>query len=915
LLHSKPDFADFFIPLREAGLFSPQRNPSPVPAGEPGFFRVPYWSALDYLEAVAKRAGELGDVNLAELVMDIVRAVSRASDYERDGFSNYHTSRKFADIMGLVPTSVVRFQDLELIPKWLSDRFDHGSVARSLAEGVLKHLLKSGVAEDWNKAAEIVRHCTAIRWVDESGGEGKRPQPVSIVEDHWLKELIDRHVPSLARRVGRKAADIFSARLREVFAGDGRENLTWLWRPAIEDHAQNHRWRNVENRMVEGLRETLLHWVDHDADAAVSYVDSMLKDHAQIIRRIALNTINQRWDALRSMFSALIGPNLFEQGLLHETYHLLERHFQSFSDTEKTATLKAIRELPKPEAGEDSERYLRHKHRDWLSAIAGKGSAEADAWFEQLLADSSLGALSGHPSFNSYMETWRGPGPSPYQPQELLAFAQVGTLTEILNSFTETDSWRGPTTRALVDALEEAIIGNPPVFVDLVPSFLRTRRPYQYGLLNAFKRLWETNRSTIPDWSRAWHMLFSFMEELLLSDAFWTEAASEDANLTPTRDWIPSLVAELLRAGTRDDSAAYPAEFLERGWALIRRLLERTEALTQVTDDAMTDAINSPKGKAIEALFSHALRACRLSDRERGNHTETWEHMRPVFDTELSLSRNGNYEFSTLLAAYIGNLYYLDRSWVQGNVVHIFPPEYPLNFACALNGLAYAQFGRDVYLLLLERGVFDRALRQDLKDRNASEKVIERLAVMYLWGDEALDSPRLSYLFEERRVRDLVDIAHFFWSISNDKQEPAAVARILEFWERCVQWARDVPDAAPQLLSALSRLACYLHTIEPREAEWLLAVAPHVAFNHNDTDFVEELLRLVDTNPAAVNSALGAMLEKHVPMNDFENKLEALLKALAAKGYRLAVMRYAEKLRGIRGVLELFRQLEAVPPS
>src|ERR1700730_3166003 len=98
LLHSKPDFVDFFIPLREAGLFSPQRNPGPVPAGEPGYFRVPYWSALDYLEGVAKRAGELGDVNLAELVMAVVREVSRAPEYERDGLSNYHTSRKFADI-------------------------------------------------------------------------------------------------------------------------------------------------------------------------------------------------------------------------------------------------------------------------------------------------------------------------------------------------------------------------------------------------------------------------------------------------------------------------------------------------------------------------------------------------------------------------------------------------------------------------------------------------------------------------------------------------------------------------------------------------------------------------------------------------------------------------------------------------
>ena len=40
---------------------------------EPGYYRLPYWNALGYLEAVAKSAGENDDVALAGKVMDVVR--------------------------------------------------------------------------------------------------------------------------------------------------------------------------------------------------------------------------------------------------------------------------------------------------------------------------------------------------------------------------------------------------------------------------------------------------------------------------------------------------------------------------------------------------------------------------------------------------------------------------------------------------------------------------------------------------------------------------------------------------------------------------------------------------------------------------------------------------------------------------
>src|SRR5690348_7418783 len=79
LLLQQPDFVTFFDALAEAGLFDPSRNSGPV-EDKPGYYRIPYWPPLRYLESVAGVAGERADPILAEKVMSVVRNVSQWRD-------------------------------------------------------------------------------------------------------------------------------------------------------------------------------------------------------------------------------------------------------------------------------------------------------------------------------------------------------------------------------------------------------------------------------------------------------------------------------------------------------------------------------------------------------------------------------------------------------------------------------------------------------------------------------------------------------------------------------------------------------------------------------------------------------------------------------------------------------------------
>ena len=71
----------------------------PVPSTEPGFVQIPFWPALNYLEIVARRAGELGDRALAEKIIGVVRDVTNFRDSKGDARDNYNTYFKFAEIV------------------------------------------------------------------------------------------------------------------------------------------------------------------------------------------------------------------------------------------------------------------------------------------------------------------------------------------------------------------------------------------------------------------------------------------------------------------------------------------------------------------------------------------------------------------------------------------------------------------------------------------------------------------------------------------------------------------------------------------------------------------------------------------------------------------------------------------------
>lgn len=299
LLSKREDAQDYLGVLRKEGLLDADKNPQPVSVpDQEGFVRIPYWRALDYLETLARRSKEKHDLELGRALLEIVAAISIPTSSGETVVDNYHTFRKFAEIVGLVPIDVVNDSVVDLVPIWLTSKYDRSLAAIAVSDGLLSNLLATDSDEAARQASRILRYLTHF----EHGTDEDVFEVKTVVDDFWLKEIFSKHIKLFGSRARGEAAIVLESRLRNVFAARQKPYRSSLWRPAIEDHEQNRGYRKAENIFVEGLRDILLAWTETGDKSVDIYVERLLSDKAfDVLQRIALHVVDEFYDHYRDL--------------------------------------------------------------------------------------------------------------------------------------------------------------------------------------------------------------------------------------------------------------------------------------------------------------------------------------------------------------------------------------------------------------------------------------------------------------------------------------------------------------------------------------------------------------------------------------------------------------------------------------
>lgn len=866
----------WFAPLVARGYFGSDRNPAPRPGKDPNFYTIPHWSALDYLERVSEQCAHGEHRDVAEELLRIVREVTRpASGMPAD---NYRTWWFFTKILGNLPTDVVAIEDIDLVGDWLRSRFDTSLVAAEVGKTLLPRLLQSPDQADWQKAVRLLEALTMLREDSAEAGGGQRERRASVVDPYWLKKIFIRSSRALGQRCGDAAVEVLQRRLGEALNRGDDDEYSYIWRPAIEDHQQNHSANAGVDVFISALREVLLAYTETRPEEARAILRRLFASDVKVLRRIVLYVIGERFGLLGEIFWEVASANLFESVYQHEVFGLLKANFAKWSADQQDAVVAIVASLSRQWPEDiDARRFDAALRLPWLQAIQGQGHQGADALFKAYTE--VVGRTDEHPDFASYSEGGFVAEASPVSPQDILRMS-VSERRQTLGSFEPTNRWGGPTEQGLADSLKEAIKQQPEKFENSLETFHDAKVVYQLAVIEAFTELFKARKVFSVT------AILKFCLSLVTTNEFWVAEQDASSGLQPRKSWIVSAIARFIRAGTENDESGFDTAALSLAHSLLEHVLERQPSTARGRDgDALTEAINTAKGTVLDTFFSYSL--CRARRVGSDARQELWAEVGPRFETELAQCRGANFEFSALCGAYLPNLNYLNKSWLSANIDRIFPVTFEVNWRCALEGYAYvSQAYGDLYKLLRDHGHLRLALTRSFANSHVREKILQSIAVAYLEGLESLegDESLFAIVLREGREKDLSHMIWFYWTQRKQRMKEGAVAAILGFWRKLDAQQRE--RQVPSILSDLTLLTSFLPDIDDEQARWLLLVAPFADERHHTTFFLEELARLVVKRPRTVGEVFLGMARVTYPTYKTQD-IETILDTLYQRGERL----------------------------
>lgn len=214
----------WFFPLNEKGYFAPEKAPGPKPADQEGYFTIPQWNILPYLERVSQHVDEPDNEKYVDELLKIIKDVSNYRDSSEKHIDNYRTWWYFVKILLNIPNNKIPVDILELIPVWLDSKFKVGLAGADVATKLLPKFLDSDNPEDWMKAEKIVEGIISIKLVEMAeerrGLLGKEKEAETILDDYWLMEAFKANAGKVGERCSENIIFTIADKLKEIFRGE-----------------------------------------------------------------------------------------------------------------------------------------------------------------------------------------------------------------------------------------------------------------------------------------------------------------------------------------------------------------------------------------------------------------------------------------------------------------------------------------------------------------------------------------------------------------------------------------------------------------------------------------------------------------------------------------------------------------------
>jgi len=857
----------WLIHLESEGYFDGSKNPEPIESEEnPGFFSMPYWAVLTYLEKIGAENLKSPQNETTEALVRIIDNIYIFRNEQGQRIENYRTDYSIFKVICTLPEQHLNESHFLFINNALQSRWD----------GLIEHSFNEFI----ERLISIENKSLLTRGIQllllHKVHEGTFDNVHSIFRSYEFQRILSEIKVKIIPFLSSDLLNLVLQKIKEVIEVD-RTTFNNITIPAIEDHEQTSFPDKYDCQLVYLLRDTL---EKLDAKDIIDTLKILLKEEHPIFNRIAIHTIRVRFAELHELFWGL-GKNPLSLPLTkHEVYELLHEHSKSFSTEEIEQVIDWIntKEYYIPDEFKDDDdrvsKSIAYRKKEWLSSLLPNGSENVNQLLSEINA--IYNAEVEHPGFDSWHSSLSGTI-SPLTIDELTKLSVSDTIIYYNDFNKQEHSFMGPSIDGLIDMFTLTVRKNPIKYTVNCNQFLEAPSQLLYSWIRGLGESWRDDKNKFEC-----EEILVTVNKILQQKKFWK---SHNGNENYCR-WFVSSLLSFIEDGIRDDSHAFEADLLPIIKGILFTILENdTYPVFDYSDLSMT-VLNNSKGKIYMALFHYSLRLARKEQKE----IERWDNNIKELITSKIESEEDNPLLLHVIGQFLPNIHYLDENWLIENFSKIFPIKSKANWSASINGYFY--FHRrpsNLYLkLFLEGGQLQKALSDGEIKGESLNSIIQQICTAYLYSFENVDieSDIIQLLIKIKDENIISSLIYFFWS-PRFPFENNVVSRIKPFWIEIYKCASKHENEKIDSL-ILSGCCKWLDSIDKIDKEIFEIVLDSIRYvNQRDRySVIEALSKHINNTTEEVGLILVELFKIEVNYDISRGKLIEMVEILYNRGFK-----------------------------
>lgn len=754
-----------------------------------------YWPQADYLARVA--------ADVPKQVVEIVKVNKDVSDLR--------VCEHFVDALTAIPVQYST-EVVAIVASWPEKvGTSHSSLAHKLSDLLAKWIGAGKFDESLLLTKELLTLKPRKR--DANSPFSGDDEPISIISEWDYEQIIEKNLPALAALNPLPVVEMIIGRLDSISSARSRrrsgEEYSWIWRPAIERHKENHGLQNIKQLLVTGLRDVVEKMLIESRPDSAKALDLLVGAKSKLVKRIALHSARMAGSTLDNHAQKYLLDKVFFDDLnyRHEYALLAKEKFGLLSQKNQQMIIKWILD-----ADDVRPEYISHYQLQRLQPIADYLSGEIKKKYQQLLTKHGEPKFS---EFNSLHTSWMGPT-SPKTKEELVAMGPAAVL-EFAKNWKAKKEPEEPSQEGLGRIIAEVVTDNHVPYISDPAQYKGASSSVigyvLHGLKNAQARIK----------SEEW-------ENILKIWMNWVEEAA-DHSQDEESNWPYKAMADLLRDGLHSTDKPIPIALQAVIWQALQPLVRHPDPTPELEKSQVNDnwdpaslAINSVRGEAMHALIEYGLWLMR----EKKDITDLWKEFPEYFDEldfHLDINKDSSLAVRSVYGQYLPWVILLSPKWFKKRSSQIFPHEGELfeYWSAAWDSYtAFCALYNNVAKELVDEYAFAMKhlgnQRSSRRFEYAQDGLSHHLVLLYARGFSDLKEGSIFNDFWKAADKDMKrKMLHYVGRLfRDDKKIPEEILERLQ-----ALWDFVITTTDPEALEALTELSDW-YTFAPFDQKWTI---------------------------------------------------------------------------------------------